>query len=481
MHADDPRTFNLVDVEDPLLPPVSCDVPAPAGSGASCHNARDVANHPAALRRLRTRIDGLLALAAVLLVSAGLDLMTGALVLGAGPQREGPDGWVERLASWVRAVEEHTPGEKDAPALIMGPASEEDLAAIRVDLSALLSMRSEANKRGTRDKPIKYKNLYFTVPRIEEILGLTAEESAPSNGNRILERGAILHADVAMLVLPDMPWRAGCSDPAVVLVQDGQPVGNGCSGIHWAHGRALLDAVLPNPGKVPMVRLWYEATIADRLERGDYAGARSQIDRSAVYFPNDPGLLFQRGYFHEVFAAPRVLSAAHATGADQRPASALLKAAESFYGRALKANPDFVEARVHRGAVLGRLGRHDEAAAELRKAAASAQGPVLRYYAAMLLGDEEQALGGRDAAHARYEEAAALFPRAQSPRIALSGLARRFGDRGGALLAMRHALTLPADERARPDPWWMYYHWLNQSSDVLLRDLYRPFLAGGTS
>ncbi|MCX6550253.1 MAG: hypothetical protein NTY02_04450 [Acidobacteria bacterium] len=385
--------------------------------------------------------------------------------------------WLERLTLWLRMVREHSPGDDDMPARIVGSWSEAELEELRTDFFALVALQQRLRARRAS---VTYKEHHLNLSDVQEILGLSEDESVRGDATRILKRAALLHADVAMFIVPMSPSSIGCLARSTVLVEDGRSVGSGCAGTHWVQGRALLDAVKPDPRKDPMVRLWYYATIAHMLGQSDLADADPQIEHAAQLFPMDPGILFEHGYFHEAFSAPHVQPAAHASGADRRPASVHLKEAAEHYGRALEVNPDFVEARVHRGAVLGRLGRHEEAAAELRRAAPSAQGPILRYYAALFLGDEEQALGSRDAARACYNDAAALFPLAQAPRVALSHLARRHGDREGALRALRDVFTLPADERDRPDPWWKYYGWLNQNSDVLLRELYRPFPAGGS-
>src|SRR5207247_9478776 len=118
--------------------------------------------------------------------------------------------------------------------------------------------------------------------------------------------------------------------------------------------------------------------------------------------------------------------------------------------------PDHVEARLRHGRVLGGLGRHADAAAELRQAIASADDSLLRYYADLFLGAAEEELGHRDAARLAYEQAAALYPDAQSPLVALSRLARRYGDRPGALHAIQRVCALSADAHARHDPGWTY-------------------------
>jgi hypothetical protein len=390
-----------------------------------------------------------------------------------------PGDRVGLLAAWQRAVEEHRPGEMDEPLRLVSSATERELTCVLEDLREALRLPKRASG-GPGNRAIKKRSVDSTDAGVREPVGLAGRDTAMSHVNSVLMRGAILHANVEMLVRQNMTERAGCSTPSAVFVQDGQRVGTGCGGKHWAMARALLDAISPHPWDEPMVRLWYQATMAYLLENGDYAYAVNQIDRGLVLFPDDPALLVDRGRYHEAFASPYVQPAAQAGGSDERSAAAHLKEAEGLFRRALDANPDFVEARVHHGVVLGALGRHEEAAVELRSAAASARGPVLRYYAALFLGDEEQAVGRRDESRARYEEAAALFPLAQAPRMALSHLARRYGDRSGALRALRDALTRSAGRDWRSDPRWSYHRWLNESSEVLLGELYRPFLAGGS-
>jgi tetratricopeptide (TPR) repeat protein len=120
-----------------------------------------------------------------------------------------------------------------------------------------------------------------------------------------------------------------------------------------------------------------------------------------------------------------------------------------------------VEARVRRGNALSLLGRHQDAVQELRAAVAGARGPELRYYAELFLGQAEQSTGDAAAARRHYREAAALFPKAQSPLLALALLERQSGDRARAQDAMKPVLGLPADREAADDPWSNYYRWQN--------------------
>jgi tetratricopeptide (TPR) repeat protein len=121
--------------------------------------------------------------------------------------------------------------------------------------------------------------------------------------------------------------------------------------------------------------------------------------------------------------------------------------------------------------VLGLRGRHAEAVAELERAVPALSDDRLRYYAHLFLGEELAALGRRDAARASYERAAAAFPFAQSPRLAMSLLARRYGDRRGARQAIQDVLRLPADEFSRPDPWWQYDAPLRSEAEARLAEL----------
>ncbi len=81
----------------------------------------------------------------------------------------------------------------------------------------------------------------------------------------------------------------------------------------------------------------------------------------------------------------------------------------------------------------------------------------LLYFAEMFLGSQEEALGHPTQARACFERAALLYPRAQSPRMALSQLLRRAGDRSGAQRELRILAEIPPNRREREDPWWDYY------------------------
>jgi tetratricopeptide (TPR) repeat protein len=132
-------------------------------------------------------------------------------------------------------------------------------------------------------------------------------------------------------------------------------------------------------------------------------------------------------------------------------APAELGRAEELFRRALERDSGLVEARLRLAHVLGDRGRHKEAREQLLQATRAPLPRLLDYYGSLLLGREEQAAGNGDAARRAFERAAALFPSAKSPRIALSHLALMRGDRQEAVtvLAPAGGATPMADE----DPW----------------------------
>jgi Flp pilus assembly protein TadD len=124
--------------------------------------------------------------------------------------------------------------------------------------------------------------------------------------------------------------------------------------------------------------------------------------------------------------------------------------------------------------VLLARGKPQDAVAELK--AAVTPDPLLRYYAQMFLGAAEEALAHPDAARAAYQRAAALFPRAQSPALALSALYARRSDRGAARTAIGPVFDLPVHAEDRDDPWWHYRTVQGRNADDLLDRLWAPFL-----
>ena len=220
----------------------------------------------------------------------------------------------------------------------------------------------------------------------------------------------------------------------------------------------LLDFVIPkgldrvDPGSATTwCRAWYRATAAWMQLREDHDETAPRRARCGS-FRDDPDILFlaacqqrdvrRRADSDSRRAPPSCRLASR--WASTRPQTEL-REAERLFRRTLEVKPSYVEARMRYGRVLGGLGKHAAAVVELRRAAAELTEPELSYHAHQFLGAEEEALGNREAAQAAYERAAALFPHAQSPLLALSQLARRYGDRNGALRAADRLFALQDD------------------------------------
>ena len=392
------------------------------------------------------------------------------------PSSDAP--WFASLDAYLRAVTEHQPGRLDPAARASGYLGEFELTEARMDFLALVALCKREIARSVRSAPIVYRDTLIPYPELRRVLRLADDEAAKGNPTRILQRAAILHADVAMLVIPLLPGRMGCSSRATLLVKDGSRVGAGCINFHWTHSRLLLDSVRPDPGKDAIVRLWYQATITYLLEIGDFANGDLQIARARLLFPNDPAILFLHGSFHEGVASPYLQSAAQESGSDTRGSKVHLEEADDLYRRAVKQSPLFVEARLRRGHVLNLLGQPRDAAQELRLAADAASDTRLEYYAELFLGRAEESLGNRSEARDHYVRAKALYPGAQSPLFALAMLARQSGDRSGAQEAMGRLHALPGASEGDTDPWWLYYRRQHKGFEAAFAEL-RALIADG--
>jgi tetratricopeptide (TPR) repeat protein len=281
--------------------------------------------------------------------------------------------------------------------------------------------------------------------------------------NQILLRGAALHADIGRLI-PEDTVRRSPTQKTAYIVRDGRWMGIRYVSMHWQFGRSLLDAVAPEPAAHSEVRAWYLETAADLLRMRQSAAAAEHYTRARQLFPSDPAILFGSGVLHERFASTALQAAADSVTESNRTSAAVSSArgelirAERFFRDSLVHRPEHLEARVRHGRVLDDLGRHEEASDELRRAIADGASDQLLYLAQLFLGRAEEARGHDEAARTAFERASALYPKAQSPRLALSQIARRAGNRPAAQRELHAIAALPDDERRREDPWWLYYH-----------------------
>jgi tetratricopeptide (TPR) repeat protein len=339
-------------------------------------------------------------------------------------QQEAPD----RFTQWLAAIDAHRPGEPGKAALEVSSWTGAELEAVVVDA-----------KRHTR--------------------ALARTDRAKAND--ILLRGAAMHADIGRLIPEDVKRRSP-RQLSVFTASDGRWEGMRFTSMQWYLGRALLDGVAPSPASSPDVLSWYRYNGGDLLRLRLLAEAEVHLGRGRHIFPSDGLLLFFSGVLHERFASS-ALQAAAASIAESNRGTTLgsgrseLNRAERFFRESLAVEPQRLEARVRHGRVLGELGRLTEAAAELRRAIEEGAEGEWLYFAHLFLGRQEELLGRPQQARIELELAAALFPAAQTPRLALSQIARRAGNRADAQRELQAIAKLPPDTRRREDPWWNYH------------------------
>lgn len=345
---------------------------------------------------------------------------------------------LRRVREWVAAVEQHTPGQIDAALITIRDWTDERLRVLQADLVRFLR----------RNPPLEASTLKLDVPEIRE---------------RILRRGAMLHADVAMLTSLAAAPSAGTDDrpsrPSGVLINDGKPDRLTTGSFHWLLGRQLIGA-MPAPSRDPFVDLWYRATAAFLIASGDYAAAERHLSQARQVVPDNAHVWLASSVLHAYFARPPVQHAASRVRIP--PGSELqmqderreLQQAQRHLQRALSLDSDNAEARLRLGRVLALSQMHEDALRELRIAAALAKEPVQQYYVHLFTGQVESALDRLDSARVSFERAAALFPDAQTPRLALSDLAARRGDENGAIAELEPIVA--GKREARADPWWSY-------------------------
>ncbi|HKH70579.1 MAG TPA: tetratricopeptide repeat protein [Vicinamibacterales bacterium] len=417
---------------------------------------------------------------------------------------------IRRLEQWFSAIASHRPGAVDEQVRLVNTWNQEQLRQIWIDVSTIVSLVREpdvslfyVNEPSTRSGPGQQGQLsslatsrstqvLYTVGELRRIRALVKRVSPtgqPGPENDIVKRGALLHADIALLT--PVASRGVGSDVRpgpgglTLFMNDGQPIRLQGLVSHWNMGRRLLDRVRPlntrsglktasDPAADDFVRRWYLAvgaymTLIRNIET-------SHFTRALELFPKDPDVLFFAASAHESFAGARMQSVMRSlkvprdVSFDVGNEDSELRLAEHLYTRVLERNPTFLEARIRLGRVLGLRRHHQEAIEQLRQGV-SATEPVLQYYAHLFLGREFEMLGNGPEARQSYERATKLAPMAQSPLFGLSRLAEQRGDRVAARDAVARMLALPPNEFERSDPWWVYEVVQARAVDAMLADL----------
>jgi tetratricopeptide (TPR) repeat protein len=391
-----------------------------------------------------------------------------------------------RLFRWLDVVALHTPGCNDAAVIETGRWPAADLEILLGDLANIAAFHrwiAERSAERNTDARNAVESLTGGNRRVSQarfvregdrgaILLYDARFDSEDiervfKGNETLRRGALLHADIAVFV----PGNVG-QYPAV---NDGRRETGRQRTVHWQVGRQLLDTISPSPSSDGGSRLWYRAVSAHLFREGNLAEVAQHLTKARQVFPGDAQFLLDSAYLHLELSSPGVQAAVDGLRAEGTEVTVggfrnELQNAERFLRETLKHDPGNVEAQVRLGHTLGVLGRHADAAAALRAALGGAPNREQRYLAELFLGREQQALGRTADARREYQNAATLFPDAQSPQLALASLARQSGDRAAVRDALR-AITDLSSHGKREDPWHRYYQPHVTDAESLMREM----------
>ena len=354
----------------------------------------------------------------------------------------------------------------------------------------------EDHRAGVLDEPVKTVSLW-TKSELEHVLD-AFKKSDRANRDAWLRRAILLHTDVLILLRQPIGYSLpAAGDQSVGLVADGVQLGVQRGTAQWEFVRRLVDDL----DDADAARLWYRATTAFLESWLDWPESSTHLAQGRKRFPDDPVLLLYEATIHEVFASPAIQTLEppkdlmtpepvhFATGSVfslmnlQRPTQAVSwifqsaeverQEAERLLRQAIVADPKLAEAHVRLGHVLGDRGRHVEAIDSLQRGVAIASSPLIRYWGLIWLGRERRAAGRVGPAVEAFEQAAALYPHAQTPRLGLSQLLYDRGDRERALAEYRSAGT--EESQADDDPRLAYEHTHVPSADALVAELRSAF------
>jgi len=395
---------------------------------------------------------------------------------------------LELLRDWVTAVRSHTPGVYDNAVAAIAAWDREDLLRARPYVRAWVDVLGATWRT---------RRMTGTSLPAGDAASIRSMATAPdqAGANDFIKRAALLHTDVVLLsqlVPGSVPPPKPLSQQSRFEREEQRPlvIARGPDGrfesfefgnLNWDYARDLLDAVTPGPSTDETVALWYRAVGAVFASTYSFGEAMPHVQRARRLLPDDPGILFGDGAIQETLASPRIQDYVRVTTLPEgqrflfvKSANDHLEDAEALFRRALQRDPGLVEARVRLGRVLSQRGRHQVALTELQ-AVPPQSDTVLTYFTHLLRGDTERALSQFEAAERSYKQALALFPSAQSARLALGHLARLRSDRKGALALLTPSLSMAPEDRD-DDPWWSYHHGDGRNVTALFRRLRAPFL-----
>lgn len=210
-----------------------------------------------------------------------------------------------------------------------------------------------------------------------------------------------------------------------------------------------------------------------------YAHAWYWAEKGRKAFPEDATLMMTRGLVDEALGSQSFQPAVDlGSFVPERPRSRpdstagmafrreRLKAARDMFERAVRKEPAFVEAGLHYGRVLFRLGELKRARAVLEETVSRAEDRSL-YLSHLFAGEAIEALGDIEAAVPHYRAAFALFPFGKTAAIALSYASLMTGSADEAEAVLGKYLENP-DRLRYLDPALVYLSGVRSEADEFI-------------
>ena len=123
------------------------------------------------------------------------------------PQAAQTEPWLERLQWWTTAITRHEIGTLDEPAERMAQWSIDEVQNLAVDIKLLVTIMRvpsldpnefRLQQRDVQGRTTVVRWRFVSREEAETLRTLAHTEARKGDANRLLKRGAMLHADVAM-------------------------------------------------------------------------------------------------------------------------------------------------------------------------------------------------------------------------------------------------------------------------------------------
>ena len=251
------------------------------------------------------------------------------------------------------------------------------------------------------------------------------------------------------------PWPGKPQREAALILEIAEP---GLFSANRELRQASLDAIdrfsrlIRHPLEPDLFERYWQFALLSTLEgtlRPPLASA--YVDRALERFPDEPRFVLSRAIVRDQQWATRASGALRDAAL---PTGEQIGWIRRDYEAALGLPSIAAEARIRYAWFLHRIGRHDEALAQLQAAPQPIQDVSLRYLHHLFLGYVNAALAQHDVSLAHFKSALTTLPGAQSARVALMNALLL---RGETIEAEALAQQVQTETGNEMDPWWLYW------------------------